>query len=138
MAESTTLHNYLFNSTIPPSTTTEFWTSENEHDQTQMMVKRILYSLYYRIYMFSISCVFMLYMTLVIGLPILVILIVIKLRSKQIIEQKRQYWANHQTLDRVIKSKVQKFADDLKVKALEEEERLQKEAEENIRKIGHV
>lgn len=80
----------------------------------------------------------MLYMTLVIGLPILVILIVIKLRSKQIIEQKRQYWANHQTLDRVIKSKVQKFADDLKVKALEEEERLQKEAEENIRKIGHV
>ena len=89
--------------------TPEVWSPENEYDNAQIITKRILYA--FRLWIFRLTAIETLssFMTLLIGVPILVFISVMMCKVSSKIMRKSQYWSNEDQLNKDLEMKIKAF-----------------------------
>ena len=114
----------IFPTTITEETTTEFWTSENDFDASDIIVKRVLYTIH--LWCYRVICILALMniFNFVVCVPVCVVVVVMMCKIRNVIRRKREYLENDSALKALVKKRADKEIEKLKRKEM----KLKKEA----------
>ena len=118
-------------STIKP----EFWSSENEYDNAQLITKRIVYAFHLWIFRMTAEGALMSFLTFLIGAPILAMAIVMMRKIHVKISRKNQYWSNRTQLNQDVKAKLKVLEDKMKSQEAKMESRIEKEVRQQLQNL---
>ena len=79
----------------------EYWSTENDRDKMQLLVKRMTYTMFSKMYYFNMAQIVMVTINIMSILPLTVILIVLTTRTATVIKRREKFWENPERLKKV-------------------------------------
>jgi len=88
---------------------TEFWSTENEYDQAQLIVLRVLYSLRLSLHYSTLFNVALFFSTILLGVPLIVIMTWMLQKAKKNVQRKIDFWTNITEIEKLMKCELLEF-----------------------------
>ncbi len=115
------------------STTTEFWTSENDDDVAQVLLKRVNYGFYNWLLQALLMLELMILITSIISIPTAITVVILNNSTKSVVVSGFEYWRDEKVLIARVHDQVNKKIKLVRAKEARQDAEVRKEA---VKEIG--